>query len=552
MSRQSQSLMFVMLFALYYLIPLEFRALWQPDETRYAEISREMLVKGNWVTPYFFDLRYFEKPIAGYWVNNLWQGVLGHNNVAVRMGSVFATALNALMLYWLSRRLFIERRTALMAGVIFLTCLLVYAVGTYAVLDPMLALWMTAAMCSYWLAAEAQTRGQRLVGYLLLGGACGLGVLTKGFIALAIPVLAISPWAVWKGRVNELLCYGPLVVVVSALVCAPWGLAIHRQQPDFWHYFFWTEHIQRFAAPDAQHKAPVFYYLPVLLAGSLPWLALLPGALRRGWTRRHTSPGSLYLLSWVVMPLMFFSMANGKLLTYILSCFAPLALLMAQYGRSMALQGNAILTVNAWINMVFGVLCSLALLVLFAPWGLVSPPLFRWDEGMKLGLAVMACAGWAAAGFVSRCQGGRWWMSAALCPLALALCIGPGLPGRIQNTKQPQIFLKEIACELGSSRYILADNTGIASAIAWTLRRSDVMFYQQKGELAYGLNYPDAGSRYVSGADFTTWLSAHRQSGIISLVLMLDSGEGLPVGLPQADCIYRHDRMLLVQYRPLV
>lgn len=175
MSRQSQSLMFVMLFALYYLIPLEFRALWQPDETRYAEISREMLVKGNWVTPYFFDLRYFEKPIAGYWVNNLGQGVLGHNNVAVRMGSVFATALNALMLYWLSRRLFIERRTALMAGVIFLTCLLVYAVGTYAVLDPMLALWMTAAMCSYWLAAEAQTRGQRLVGYLLLGGPVGWG-----------------------------------------------------------------------------------------------------------------------------------------------------------------------------------------------------------------------------------------------------------------------------------------------------------------------------------------------------------------------------------------
>lgn len=538
----------LILYVLCYLFPLESRALWQPDELRYAEISREMLATHNWVVPHFFGLRYFEKPIAGYWINNLSQWVFGHNNFAVRFGSVFSISLTALLVSWLAWKIYRDRRITVISVMIYLSCMLVYSIGTYAVLDPMITLWMAAAMAAFWLASEASGNRKKAAGYLLLGITCGMGVMTKGFLALAVPVISIIPWVVVTRRWREVLLFGPLAVLSAIIVTLPWALAINAREPDFWHYFFWVEHIQRFAEPDAQHKAPFWYYLPALLAGTLPWLGYLPAAIKSSWQQRQKNPAAIYLAGWFIMPLIFFSIANGKLVTYILPCFAPLAILLANVACREFRQNRISAKANGWINLLFGILGMVALCICRV---LPSHPLFAPDEIIGFSLAMLAFLFWAIIGGFTLCKTEKYWYAAVLCPLFLILSIGYAIPQHIRDSKQPQHFLNQISARMASSRYILAEGVGIASGIAWELKRTDINLYNQSGEMSYGLAYPDGKGRLISREAFPGWLASHRSQGV-SLILSLSKHQNLSqLTIPAPDFSYQQGRLLYVEYGPL-
>lgn len=547
--KDSGAALLALFFVLVYLLPVNSRLLWQPDETRYAEISREMLQRGDWVVPYFMDIRYFEKPVAGYWFNNISQWIFGDSNFAVRFGSIFSTALSAVLVYWLATLLWRNRSTSVLATLIYLSFLLVFGIGTYAVLDPMISLWLTAAMVSFYLTLKAENWQQKVGAYALLGVACGMGFMTKGFLALVVPVIAVLPIVIQQKRIKDLVVFGPIAIVCAVLLSLPWALAIAQREPDFWNYFFWVEHIQRFAEASAQHKSPIWYYLPILCIGVLPWLGLLPGALFKGWRERATKPELFFLLSWVVMPLLFFSVAKGKLPTYILPCMAPLSLLMAAYATDCAnnIRMRA-LKINGVINLLFGVACALVIVVIGL--GLVKDIVaYGPQENQKVWLGVLAFAGWGVTGFITLRNNARNWRWAAACPLLFILLVGYLIPQQVVDSKQPQNFIKNNFSELSSSRYVLTDSVGVAAGLAWELKRSDILMFSEKGELTYGLAYPDSQDNYISNDDFPTWLAQARKEGDVSLVVQLAKNEALPAHLPPADKVNLMNRLALLWYQ---
>ncbi|MGV2465600.1 UNVERIFIED_CONTAM: 4-amino-4-deoxy-L-arabinose lipid A transferase, partial [Pseudomonas aeruginosa] len=141
-----------------------------------------------------------------------------------------------------------------------------------------------------------------------------MGFLTKGFLAWLLPVLVALPYMLWQRRWRELLGYGALAVLVALLVCLPWALVVHAREADYWRFFFWHEHIRRFAGEDAQHSRPWWFYLPLLAVACLPWSGLLPSALRQAWHERRQAP-VVFLALWLLLPLAFFSLSRGKLPT---------------------------------------------------------------------------------------------------------------------------------------------------------------------------------------------------------------------------------------------
>ncbi len=260
----------VVLFMVIYMLPLGVRPMIYPDESRYAEIPREMLASGDWIVPRLNGLRYFEKPVMGYWVTAVSMAVFGENAFALRFPFAAATGLTAFAIYLLLRTVRRNRAAPLLAVAVLLTFTEVYCVGTFGVLDSLLALWLTASLAAFYCGFQLEDQRKKNLLLAISGVCCGLAFLTKGFLAVAIPAIVIVPFLLWQRRLHDVFRLSWIPLTAAFLTALPWSLAIHFREPDFWNYFFWTEHFQRFTSDEAQHPEAGWFYIPVILAGALP------------------------------------------------------------------------------------------------------------------------------------------------------------------------------------------------------------------------------------------------------------------------------------------
>ncbi|WP_454840776.1 lipid IV(A) 4-amino-4-deoxy-L-arabinosyltransferase [Pseudomonas hormoni] len=501
-----------------YLLPMGSHGLWIPDETRYAQISQGMLLSGDWVSPHFMGLRYFEKPVAGYWMIALSQAVFGNNLFGVRFVSALSTGLSVMLCYLIARRLWNEPRKSFACALLYMSFTVVAGQAGYANLDPQFTFWVNLSLVALWFALDSVSRGRRLIGWALLGLACGMGFLTKGFLAWLLPVLIALPWMIWQKRWRELLRYGAVAIAVAIAVSLPWALAVHAQEPDYWRFFFWHEHIRRFAGDDAQHDAPWWFYLPMLVAFSLPWAALLPSALKQAWqTRGQANIG--FLLLWLLMPMLFFSLSNGKLPTYILPCLLPLALLLGNaLADRLRLEQGLALGINGLLNLLLGLTTLLALVYLQ-----LKNPLYD-HELHSLVLVFIGLIGWIMANLLQAFRPLQCWAAPAFGSLLLIGVLPAAMPEAVVANKMPDQFVLEHAQELGQAETLMSNDLGAASALAWRLKRPDVALYNTIGELKYGLAYPDGAQQRVDPDRVLQWMRDARRNGSVG-VLMRVKGE---------------------------
>ncbi len=496
------SLLLIGIYILLYLIPLGARPLFIPDETRYAEVPREMIASGDWIVPRINGLRYFEKPVMGYWISALSIMTWGENNFAVRLPSALAAGLTVLLVMVVCRSS-CSRQSDVpwLSSLVLLTCLGVISIGTFAVLDGVLTLFLTATLVSFFLATEQKPGSRPERFYLVAAGImAGCAFLTKGFLAFAVPVLTVAPYLIWQKRWRDCFRMLWLPLAGAILISLPWGVLIHQREQDFWKFFVINEHLRRFLADNAQHTEPFWYFLVALPCMFLPWIFVSPsivsGLLPQKSKENQAQKRLLqFCLCWLIFPLIFFSASSGKLLTYILPCFPAIAILTA-LGLNQTLltekakkqfQTGTALT----LFVISSVMLSLLLLQLFGP--VQFRPFTRsWKWLMLVNGLIMAILLLIVSFRTDKRR--QKIVFFALAPVPLMFLVHFTMPTLTLNVKAPGLLIERHRGVVDQATTIFSGEE-VARAAPWYFKRDDIFLIERAGELDYGLGYDDAKQR---------------------------------------------------------
>ncbi len=381
----------VVLAALGWFALLGHRDLIDPDEGRYAEISREMVASGDWLTPRLNGYLYFEKPALQYWATAVSFELFGADNATARLFTALTGFFCALGIWYFGARLY-GREAGFAGFIIGLNYPLFVALGHILTLDMAVSAFMFLGVGALALAQSHRDQPKQLRNWMLVAwAACALAVLTKGLIGLVLPGGAVlfyslwqRDWALWKN-----LHLGKGLLLFLALT-APWFVAVSVKNPEFAPFFFIHEHFARFTSNVAHRQGAPWYFVPLLLGGTLPWLAVtLKGLFAPDFSWRGTEKDfSAERFFWVyaVLVFLFFSVSHSKLPPYILPILPVLALLagrkLAAQGRDrisaciMVAMGLLFLGVAPWLEHFASQHTPALLFAAFRPWVLGSGLLF--------------------------------------------------------------------------------------------------------------------------------------------------------------------------------
>ena len=342
--------------AIIWFAKLGHRDLVEPDEGRYAEIPREMVASGDWITPRLNGFKYFEKPALQYWATAVAYTLFGDNSTTARLWPALTGFLGALWAGFIALRLY-GPSAGFYAFLITLSSLLYVIDGHYLLLDMSLAVFLFMGIGCLVLAQRSRDAPAILRNWMLAGwAALALATLSKGLIGVVLPAATVVIYSLWA---RDWVLWRKLHLIkgllVFLIITAPWFIAVSLANPEFPEFFFIHEHLQRYTSTVHQREGSYWYFVPVFLLGIFPWVAVaLKSLLRPGFASR--SPGKpafdseRFLWSFALIVFVFFSAGQSKLPSYILPMM-PVVAIMA--GGRLATEGYH--RVDGWLLAIMAV-----------------------------------------------------------------------------------------------------------------------------------------------------------------------------------------------------
>ena len=307
------------------------------DEPRYAQVAREMLARHDWITPTLGGKPWLEKPPLYYWQAMLAYSIFGVSDWAARLPSAIDATLMVVVTY-----LFLKRfRPGFQLDGALMTASAAGIVGfaRAASTDMPLAAMFTIVMLAWYAWYESGSRGYLAIFYCFLA----LGTLAKGPLAPLLAAIVIVIFAVVKSDYS--LLWRTLWIPGVLLFCAvalPWYVAVQMKNPEFFRIFILQHNLARFGTNLYRHKEPFWYYIPVVLLGLVPWTVFVAASLvetiRVWWAERREMLASddalnAFLVIWILVPALFFSLSQSKLPGYIVPALPAGTLLLSEYVR---------------------------------------------------------------------------------------------------------------------------------------------------------------------------------------------------------------------------
>ena len=307
------------------------------DEPRYAQVAREMLARQDWITPTLGGKVWLEKPAFYYWQAEIAYAVFGVRDWVARIPSALDASLMVLAVYWFLRRL--RGAVALDGALMVASAAGVVGFAHAAATDMPLTAMFTIALLAWYGWWETGRKTLLASFYVFLA----LATLAKGPVAPALAGAIIVLFAIAAGRGGVLLkTIWPPGLLLFFVVMLPWYIEVQTQHPEFFRVFILEHNLARFGTNLYRHEQPFWFFIPVLLMSLIPWVVFVIAGgwetLRAWWTERRVlfdsgDALSVFLVLWLAVPVVFFSLSQSKLPGYILPAIPAGPLLVAEYLR---------------------------------------------------------------------------------------------------------------------------------------------------------------------------------------------------------------------------